>query len=199
MKSVLMQALQNIKHLILKLRSYEKFNLFIVAFLIIITIILYYAFQSSLPNYQSYWTRWFWPYFRYEFYNDFLGSLLNIPLIYCALTLNWKKVLIFWLCSVSLIVPYIAYFSFDAASLLYSVVFLTIPVAIIIFINLEFKWREKERKSLMEREAERKIYLNQIFKAQENERKRIAQELHDGITQTVLVIASRAIRLRSFS
>lgn len=62
---------------------------------------------------------------------------------------------------------------------------------------LELRWRDRQRQILAEREKDRQAYVSQVFNAQENERKRIAQELHDGTVQELLVIANRAQTLTS--
>jgi two-component system sensor histidine kinase DegS len=49
----------------------------------------------------------------------------------------------------------------------------------------------------VEWEKERQVYMSQIFKAQEDERRRIARELHDDTIQELLVIANRAQTLVS--
>jgi signal transduction histidine kinase len=68
---------------------------------------------------------------------------------------------------------------------------------LVIYFSIERNWRERERKALAEREAERQSYTRQVLKVQEDERRRIAQELHDDPTQTLLVIANRAQALVS--
>jgi signal transduction histidine kinase len=66
------------------------------------------------------------------------------------------------------------------------------PLMLVLFVVFEIKWRQRERKLLAEREMERQAYTSQILKAQEDERQRIAQSLHDDTTQTLLVLANQA-------
>jgi signal transduction histidine kinase len=87
--------------------------------------------------------------------------------------------------------PHILTFSYEASTVFSSISILLLPVMIVVFISLEMNWRAKERQAMNAREEERQSYIAQIFKTQETERKRLAQELHDGIIQTLLVIASR--------
>jgi two-component system sensor histidine kinase DegS len=63
-------------------------------------------------------------------------------------------------------------------------------------IELTIFARQKERRALAEKEEQRLAFMKQIFRAQEDERRRIAQELHDGVTQTILGNASLARSLR---
>ena len=87
--------------------------------------------------------------------------------------------------------PLIVYNLHNPTFILSNIFYLLIPLLIVTTIALELKWRTKERKSLAERDAERQLYLSEIFKAQENERHRIARELHDDATQTLLAIVAR--------
>jgi hypothetical protein len=50
-------------------------------------------------------------------------------------------------------------------------IYLFIPVLVVGYITLERNWRKKERRFWIEREEERQTYVDQIFKAQEDERK----------------------------
>lgn len=103
----------------------------------------------------------------------------------------------FWLISVLIVLPRIQYFSLGLAALATNIIFLLVPLIILIYISLERKWRDRERQASNEREIERQSFISQIFKAQENERQKIARELHDGPTQTLLVLATRANDLNS--
>jgi signal transduction histidine kinase len=78
-----------------------------------------------------------------------------------------------------------------------NLLYLLAPCMIVILFVIERNWRRKERRIYEEQEKERKVYISQIFKAQENERHRIAQELHDEVVQTLLVITNRARALIS--
>jgi signal transduction histidine kinase len=84
------------------------------------------------------------------------------------------------------------YLSFNTTSLIINIIFAAIPLFIVTLATLQLSWMARERSSMEEREIERQAYISQIFKAQEDERHRIAQELHDDTTQTLLVIANRA-------
>jgi signal transduction histidine kinase len=59
------------------------------------------------------------------------------------------------------------------------------------YINLELRWREKEKNILLEREEERQAFVNQIFNTTEETRKSIAHELHDDTIHSLLLVASK--------
>jgi two-component system sensor histidine kinase UhpB len=73
-----------------------------------------------------------------------------------------------------------------------NITLLLLPLLIVSLATIELEWRRKERKIFAEREEERQVYISKVLESQENERLRIAQELHDDTIQTLLVIANRA-------
>jgi len=79
--------------------------------------------------------------------------------------------------------------------LITNIALLLLPFLIVSLATFELEWRRKERKIFAEREVERKVYISKILESQENERLRIAQELHDDTIQTLLVIANRTEHL----
>lgn len=98
--------------------------------------------------------------------------------------------LIMWLIVVAITVPLATYFRPYPLSVLINIFYLFIPLLIVGYITLELNWRKRERGTLIEREEERQAFVAQIFQAQEDERKRIAQELHDDAIQSLLVIGN---------
>lgn len=138
------------------------------------------------------WFPWFWRFFVFEFGRDIIGTLFLIPILYAALVFRWLGVLLIWALAGLAMLPLIVYYSRNIESFLLNIAVSFVPLAIIIIIASEKQWRARQRRLLLEREEERQIYMAQIFKAQEDERQRIAQELHDGITQELLVVANRA-------
>jgi len=88
--------------------------------------------------------------------------------------------------------PNLMYYRPGLDDLFPNIAMTSVPFALVVIIVSQLEWRRKQRGMLVERERERQTYITEIFKAQENERQRIAQELHDGATQDLLVIANRA-------
>jgi two-component system sensor histidine kinase DegS len=127
----------------------------------------------------------------FEFQSQFHGFLFWIPLVYTAIVFWWRGVLIMWLVAVAITLPVAMQYRPFPLEVFINVFYLFIPLLIVGFITLELNWRNKERETLLEREKERQIYVTQIFKAQEDERKRIAQELHDDTIHSLLVLARR--------
>jgi two-component system sensor histidine kinase DegS len=133
----------------------------------------------------------------FEFTHNINGSLFIIPFIYATIVFWWRGALIVWLLGLAAMLPRIIYLSFNTLSLISNIVFAAAPLFIVMLITLQLSWMARERSSMQEREIERQAYISEIFKAQEAERHRIALELHDDTTQTLLVIANRAHSLLS--
>lgn len=177
------------RYLISRLRNHRRLHFTVVFISATAFIFLYYAFRYSIPN-EPGWLEWFWGVFYFEFSHYFVGALLNVPILYSTLTLGWKRSSLVLAVLLACVTPFVLVFSFHGAVLIVSYAVLIVPAMIIMATELELIKREKERRTLAERKEERLAFLRQIFKVQENERKRIAQELHDGVTQTILVNAS---------
>jgi two-component system, NarL family, sensor histidine kinase DegS len=168
-------------------------HLWILA-IILIALTIIYTWDIGLNNPR--WD-WFTDLTVFEFNHSMHGILFCIPIIYAAYLFWWRGALITWIWSVGITLPRIIYFKHDPVSLIENLFYLLIPVLLVIYFAVERNWREKERRALAERETERKSYTSQVLKAHEDERRRIAQELHDDPTQTLLVIANRAQALVS--
>jgi len=153
--------------------------------------VIYYTWKDWFP--------WFWHFFIFEYTNHILGSLFLIPFVYASFVFWWRGSLTVWLLSVVVTLPRVIYYSPNFGAYVSNIALPVAPLAVVIVITLELKWREKQRKTLTEREKERQIYMSRIFEAEEDQRRRIAQELHDDALQELLVIANRAQRLASGS
>jgi signal transduction histidine kinase len=172
-------------------------HFWLICFTLIVICLLYLIYYYTKIDLIGNWRHWFWYIEILEFRYDIHGSLFYIPLLYAAFIFGWRGILITWLSSMVVILPHIVDYAPDTPSLLTNVIILSVPLLVVAFIAVELRWREKEKTTLVERESERQAYMSQIFKAQEDERQRIAQELHDDTTQTLLVIANRAQALVS--
>ncbi|HEY81920.1 MAG TPA: sensor histidine kinase [Dehalococcoidia bacterium] len=145
----------------------------------------------------SNWFPWFWRYFVFEFANELIGSLFFIPFLYASLVFWWRGSLFVWVLSQAAVFPLLLYYRSSIEDVLINVALSFVPLTAVMIITMELKWRERQRQIMVERERERQVYMSEIFRAQENERQRIAQELHDDTTQELLVIANRAQNLVS--
>lgn len=149
------------------------------------TVFTYYFFW-----YEGY--EWFWWFSIWEFHNAIIGSLFFIPFLYSVITLGLRGAVVIWLLSFIAILPHILIFSFSIVYVVRNVAFAFVPLAVATAIAMEITWRNKQRQISADREAERQQYVAQILKIQEDERRRVAQELHDGVIQQLLVIANKA-------
>jgi two-component system sensor histidine kinase DegS len=167
---------------------------FWITVLVVLLIVTIYYLNLVIMHHR--WD-WFWYLGLIEFSNDINGSLLYIPFIMAAVLLGFRGILAIWIVSMAFMMPIIINFTPDVQSIVTNILFLTAPMMIIGYISLQVRWRERERNVITEREKEKQFYLSRILKAQDDERKRIAQELHDDTTQILLVVATRAQTLIS--
>ncbi|MFQ6122759.1 MAG: sensor histidine kinase, partial [Dehalococcoidales bacterium] len=151
--------------------------------------VFYYAWKDWFP--------WFWDFFIFEYRNDIVGGLFLIPFIYASLVFWWRGSVVVWLLSAAAMLPCVIYYSFSVVSLARNIALSLVPLMVVVTISLELQWRETQRKISAEREKERQVYMSQVFKAQEDERQRVAQELHNGTMQELIVVANRAQKLAS--
>lgn len=141
---------------------------------------------------------WFFELATLEFKYRFIGSLFLIPIIYGAVVFWWRGALIAWLLSLVSVLPIvIGLWRYNLPALITNMAFLLLPLLIVSIVTFELEWRAKERKMLAGREEERQRYISKVLETQENERQRIAQELHDETIQTLLVILSHTETLIS--
>ena len=157
----------------------------LVIFMAALTVIYYSQIVTDIRPDWLYYLKIF------EFRSNFHGSLFCAVIVYAAIVFGWRGVLVGFLVSLLLVMPISIYYKPFPLSVLANIFFLFIPVLITGFIKLELDWRSKEKQVLIEREDERQLYLAQILRAQEDERKRIAQELHDDIIHSLLLIAGK--------
>ncbi len=129
----------------------------------------------------------------FEHVNHINGIFYYVPIIYTAIIFGWIEAAISWLLSMLIILPKLIfiYGGYSFTSIVSNSLVLTIPVLIVLLITILTKWLEKEKEIYRERELVRQTIMSQILKTQEDERKRIAQELHDDTIQTLLAIGNR--------
>lgn len=127
----------------------------------------------------------------FELKTNFTGSLFIFPIIYTAIAFNWQGTVIVSLVSLLYSLLEVGLWG-DITSILNNTVLLLLPTAIVIIFTIEIGLRRKDRSIIIEREEERRLYTLKVLETQENERRRLAQELHDDTIQTLLVIAKSA-------
>jgi len=157
--------------------------------LVLIILLITCIYYSRI--YFHYRPDWSWKLEVLEFNNQFQGSLFIIPLIYAAIIYWWRGLLVTLIVSLAITTPVAIYYRMMPPDLLLNMFFLCIPLIIVGYITLLMNWRRKERESLLEKEKERQLYMAKVFEAHEEERKLIAQELHDDAIQCLLVTAQK--------
>ncbi|MBN1191903.1 MAG: sensor histidine kinase [Dehalococcoidales bacterium] len=166
-----------------------------------ITVLLIF-FYSIWPWREWEFTHGFWKWFPwlssfyylavFESFNNIIGSLFMIPTIYATIIFRWKGALVLFLLALIGIAPILPYYRNDNGAMLSNISILLLPALVMLVVNFEFELRRKDKMQYLEREKERREYLSKILDAQEKERHRLAQELHDQSVQTLLAVASYA-------
>ena len=143
------------------------------------------------------WFSWLTPLYSLaivELMNRIVGILFLVPIIYAAIVFSWQGALATFLLALVSVLP-IMLDIWSTSSLITNMILLLLPLLITSLVAFELARRRRERKHFAEREAERQVYISKILESQENERLRIAQEIHDDTIQTLLVIANAAQNL----
>ena len=174
--------------------SYIHFEIIII--LLILLIFIYYAWPwrfwqidinpwRLLPS--SIYSIALW-----EAQNKAFGILFLIPIVYSIVFLRWQNTLNFLLIFIVAVSPIVlGFWNGVSHYMLYTYLFL-LPVAVIIIINLQLELRRRTKQFLNQQDAERRRYLSNVFRAQDLERKRISQDIHDDAIQILLAVANYA-------
>lgn len=162
----------------------KSIHFFVILIVIGLLVVNYYVWEEYSP--------WFWHILVFEFKYDIIGSLLFIPLLYASIAFWWRGTLLVWLLSLCVILPAWLKYIPNTGSFLSNIAFAVLPLALVLTIAGELNWRDRQKSAVADRERERRMYMAKIFEAQEDERRRIAQELHDGTTQELIAIANGA-------
>jgi len=161
-----------------------------IHFWIILCLIISISSIYYLNGFHDY-VDWFWWFRVTEYRYNINGILLYIPFIYAVLIFGWAGILIAWTVSILIILPLVVFSVPNTVSFFNNLMFLVIPTLAVFLIVFISKWVNRERKTYEDREQERRAYMMQVFKVQEEERKHIARELHDDTIQILLAIANR--------
>ena len=181
-----------------KKRIIHSPHFWIIICIICVLLFLYYSFEYNRIALMSYMP-WFRDIKAFEHVNHINGILFYIPFLYAAFIFSFRGVLILCLSSIVIMLPHLITYSRNTAILITNLFYLLLPILLLTFITLELRWRERFSKNIIERESERQAYMSQILRVQEDERKRIAMQLHDDVTQSLLVIANRVHSLLNSS
>ena len=131
-----------------------------------------------------------------ESMNHIVGILFLVPIIYAAMVFSWRGAFIAFLASLAGTMRIMLHM-WPPTSLAQNLLLLSLPFWIASIVSFELAWHRRERRIFAEREAERQIYIAKILESEEDERRRIARQLHDDIIQNLLVIANDAQMLLS--
>jgi two-component system sensor histidine kinase DegS len=143
------------------------------------------------------WFSWLHPLYSLalvELMNHIVGVLFLVPIIYAAVVFSWQGALVIFLLALIGVLP-ITLDIWSVSSLITNLTLLLLPLFVASLVAFELARQRRERKNFAEREADRRLYISKILESQENERLRIAQEIHDDTIQTLLVIANAAQNL----
>ncbi|OGO17598.1 MAG: hypothetical protein A2Z02_04590 [Chloroflexi bacterium RBG_16_48_7] len=120
-----------------------------------------------------------------------LGSLFLIPIFYGVITMGWRRALVIWGVCLLMALPSIMAIWKSPENLSINLLYFLIPISVSSLVYLELEWRSRTKKEFAEREKERNMYLSRIIEAQENERGRIAREIHDDTAQNLIALANQ--------
>jgi len=132
-----------------------------------------------------------------EIRHQLIGSLFLVPIIYGSVTLSWPGGIFAWLLALIWVLPTLI--RWDLTTHFVNIILLVLPALVVAVVTLERRLREREERYFHERERERQVYVAKLVETQENERRRIAQEIHDEALQSLMVIANKADVLASES
>jgi signal transduction histidine kinase len=141
------------------------------------------------------WTPWLSSLYSlavFESLNHVIGSLFMVPIIYATIIFRWKGAIGFFILAMIGILPILPYYRDDYGAITSNISILLLPALVMLAVNFELELRRRDKEGFIERERVRQEYLLKILEAQEKERQRLAEELHDQSVQTLLAVASYA-------
>jgi len=173
--------------------------------LIALSALLLFIYQAW-PWRDSQFAHGFWSHFSWlaglnsfvthvELKLNVFGVLFFVPIIYGSLTFSWPGGVFAWLLSLIWLLPTVSHWG--TSSMVSNLALLLLPALLAAIMAGERRWRESERRHYAENEQLGRAYVARLLHAQESERRRIAQEIHDQTLQTLMAIANRLDNLAS--
>lgn len=127
--------------------------------------------------------------FFFEIKYNFIGSLYFLAILYATVALRLVGAIASWILCFAAVLPRLVQYSVGVDSQIYNVLFFLLPLLLAVTVLLEMRWRARHARLAEERERERRMQIDHVFRAQEEERHRIAQGLHDDVLQRLLAMA----------
>jgi two-component system, NarL family, sensor histidine kinase DegS len=177
---------------------WKNYHLWAIILISAILILIYLTWPWRDYNYNpALWQRMTWlaPLYHlaaFEIKYHAIGILGLVPVIYASIVFKWRGSLIGSALLLIYLFPLVLRIWNDFNSQFFNIVLLLLPVSIVTAIKIELELRRKDREIYIQREQEYQIYLTKILETQEKERRRLAEDLHDGSVQTLLAVASYA-------
>ncbi len=172
-------VLQTLQH-----RHSRELNVGIAAFLVVIVSVFYYLLLDQLELCLNV--------FYFELRHHVHGILYLAPMTFASAAFGWRGYAITWLMCFAVHLPRGAYWSLSTDALLSNLGFWSVPLLAGAIVALERQWRSQQRQMFAERQREREGYVRRILETQEDERRRLAVELHDETLQDLIALAYAA-------
>jgi len=161
----------------------------VTAALLILTTLFYYLLMDERGLFTNY--------FFFELRQSLHGCAYTLAILCAALTLPRSGFWTTWLVAFLVHLPRMVYFSLSTASLVQNMGFWFLPLLAGAIVALEIHWRSAQRQAEVQRARETEQYVQQLLAAQEGERRRISQDIHDTVLQDLLALACAPDRILS--
>jgi two-component system, NarL family, sensor histidine kinase DegS len=177
---------------------WKNFHLWIIGLISSILVLIYLTWPWRDWNFNAglwQWMTWLAPLYHlaaFEVKYHAIGILFLVPVVHASFIFKWRGTLIGSLLMMIYLLPLIIRIWNDFNSVFFNIVLLLLPVSIITATKIELELRRKDKEIYFKKEQEYQIYLAKILEIQEKERRRLAEDLHDGSVQTLLAVASYA-------